>query len=451
MAWLLAGLPLLLLGAFTPGPHAGAVGAAGGGAAPCSACAGCPAGRRARCRRAGPEQARTPWWAVAAVVAVAVAFGVDQAGLPLPVHHRDARPGVLHPVRRTGSPATARCRSRRTAPRSAAPTTCSASTASPSTRSAAPSCRSSWPGCRWSWRAAFWVGGAERGAWPPAPCSGRARCSPSAAWSPGWSGRAGRRWPRWSSRSPCPSSSPAGRPTASRWPRSCSSAGCAWSSTRSRADGVGGQGHRGASAGLALGLTLLVRIDGASDILPVIPYCGLLLLRPPAAGAAADRRPGGRRGLRRRRRAGAVPALPGQHQGLARCRWSLLAAVVVVVTAVGRGAAVAPGPAGGARELAAQRRRRAGRRWSWPASRSARTCRRCRPGRTAFFESIMAGYQRADHLPVDPAGCTTRSACTGCSGTSACPAVVLGHRSAPPLLVPPVPARPGAGLDAAAA
>jgi hypothetical protein len=33
-----------------------------------------------------------------------------------------------------------------------------------------------------------------------------------------------------------------------------------------------------ALGGLALGLTLLVRIDGASDILPVIPYCGILLL-----------------------------------------------------------------------------------------------------------------------------------------------------------------------------
>src|SRR5215831_10786314 len=39
-----------------------------------------------------------------------------------------------------------------------------------------------------------------------------------------------------------------------------------------------------ALGGLALGLTLLVRIDGASDILPVIPYCGILLLgrRPQA-------------------------------------------------------------------------------------------------------------------------------------------------------------------------
>jgi len=33
-----------------------------------------------------------------------------------------------------------------------------------------------------------------------------------------------------------------------------------------------------AMAGLALGLTFLVRLDGASDILPVIPYCGLLVI-----------------------------------------------------------------------------------------------------------------------------------------------------------------------------
>jgi hypothetical protein len=41
-----------------------------------------------------------------------------------------------------------------------------------------------------------------------------------------------------------------------------------------------GRGARvlAALGGLALGLTLLVRIDGVSDILPVIPYCGILLL-----------------------------------------------------------------------------------------------------------------------------------------------------------------------------
>jgi len=34
-----------------------------------------------------------------------------------------------------------------------------------------------------------------------------------------------------------------------------------------------------ALAGLAIGLTVLVRIDGISDILPLIPYCGLLVLQ----------------------------------------------------------------------------------------------------------------------------------------------------------------------------
>jgi hypothetical protein len=42
-------------------------------------------------------------------------------------------------------------------------------------------------------------------------------------------------------------------------------------------DGIGRRVTAGLG-GLALGLTLLVRIDGASDMLPVIPYCGLLLL-----------------------------------------------------------------------------------------------------------------------------------------------------------------------------
>jgi hypothetical protein len=43
-------------------------------------------------------------------------------------------------------------------------------------------------------------------------------------------------------------------------------------------NGAAGDRILAAIAGLALGLTVLVRIDGASDILPAIPYCGLLLL-----------------------------------------------------------------------------------------------------------------------------------------------------------------------------
>jgi hypothetical protein len=60
-------------------------------------------------------------------------------------------------------------------------------------------------------------------------------------------------------------------------------------------DGVGqdragrkfaGPRYLAALGGLALGLTLLVRIDGLSDVLPLIPYCGILLLqRRPQAGA----------------------------------------------------------------------------------------------------------------------------------------------------------------------
>jgi hypothetical protein len=44
----------------------------------------------------------------------------------------------------------------------------------------------------------------------------------------------------------------------------------------SREDGV--RSKLAALGGLALGLTLVARIDGASDLLPLIPYCGLLLL-----------------------------------------------------------------------------------------------------------------------------------------------------------------------------
>ena len=50
------------------------------------------------------------------------------------------------------------------------------------------------------------------------------------------------------------------------------------SRNRAGAVRVGGDRVIAAIAGLALGLTVLVRIDGASDILPMAPYCGLLLL-----------------------------------------------------------------------------------------------------------------------------------------------------------------------------
>ena len=53
-------------------------------------------------------------------------------------------------------------------------------------------------------------------------------------------------------------------------------------------------------AGLLFGITLLVRIDGPADILFIVPYCGLLVLRRQRQVIALvdrhDRRPGVRHG-----------------------------------------------------------------------------------------------------------------------------------------------------------
>jgi hypothetical protein len=77
MAWLLVGLPLLLAGAFTPLLMLVlSVPVAIGLVAVSWRCI--PGGRQRAEPSPGREQARTPWWTVAAVVAVALAFGVDQ-------------------------------------------------------------------------------------------------------------------------------------------------------------------------------------------------------------------------------------------------------------------------------------------------------------------------------------------------------------------------------------
>jgi hypothetical protein len=86
-------------------------------------------------------------------------------------------------------------------------------------------------------------------------------------------------------------------------------------------------------AGLALGLTLLVRIDGASDLLPLVPYCGLLLVGrykqawPLIAGIVVGSA------------YGVVDGLVLSHPYLAEIKSSLIplvliGAVVLVVTAV---------------------------------------------------------------------------------------------------------------------
>jgi hypothetical protein len=76
-AWLLAGLPLLLAGRFTPIAML-AVSVPLAVAAVVLGLRWIPARGRAARPEDKTESARTPWWAVAAVVAVAVAFAVDQ-------------------------------------------------------------------------------------------------------------------------------------------------------------------------------------------------------------------------------------------------------------------------------------------------------------------------------------------------------------------------------------
>ena len=167
-----------------------------------------------------------------------------------------------------------------------------------------------------------------------------------------------------------------------------------------RADGTAAR-VIAAIGGLALGLTLLVRIDGASDILPLIPYCGLLLL-----------------GRRRQ----ALPLIGGLVVGgiygvvdglvLTRPYLSSIKCRAGAPGAAGRrrgdrdadrgGAAVGPGPAEDAREVAAQRRRRGWRSSSWSAFALRPYVQTVRAKSNAFFESIIASYQRADHLPVAP-------------------------------------------------
>jgi hypothetical protein len=83
MAWLLAGLPLLMADRFTPVlmlvvsvPLAAVL---------CySACAGLPGRWQSALPVPGPQHGRTSWWAVAAVVAVAAAFGAHEL-----IYHSD--------------------------------------------------------------------------------------------------------------------------------------------------------------------------------------------------------------------------------------------------------------------------------------------------------------------------------------------------------------------------
>ncbi len=317
MAWLLAGLPLLLLGVFTPvlmlllaaplavlltaaglrwipglgsGPAAAAPHpAAGPPAAEPAATAAEPAAAPpdpAAGPAAGPpdpaaEPARTPWWTVAAVIAIAVAFGADQmiyhaqqlivmrdpaayiqfgnwiaahGSLPIP-QDRAAFGGTHHLL------------------------TFDSFASFPVGNVVVPQFMAGLPMLL---AGGFWIGGAAA-ATAMAPVLGALAVLT-------FGGLAARLiGPRWA---PLAALILAialpmqftGRSTYSEPAAAILFLGGLCLVIDSlRTDGRASR-IAAALGGLALGLTLLVRIDGASDILPVIPYAGLLLIgrRPQA-------------------------------------------------------------------------------------------------------------------------------------------------------------------------
>ena len=396
MAWLLAGLPLLLAGAFTPAlmlalsvPLAVVLVAFGLRWTP---------GRRTDAEPApGPEPARTPWWAVAGVVVVAAAFGLDQliyhsqfiivtrdpasylqfanwishhGSLPIPQDR--AAFGGTHHLLTFSSFAYYQV----------------GSTVVPQFMAGLPMLLAS----------AFWASGAGAavamgalfGACAVLTFGGLVARLAGPRWAPLGALILALALPE-----QFVSRSTYSEPVA----QILFLGGLCLVIDSLREDGIGAR-VTAAIAGLALGLTLLVRIDGASDILPLIPYCGILLLgrRRQALPLIGGLAVGGLYGI--------VDGLALTRPYLTSIKSSLeplllLAAVVVIATLI----AVALRWDKGLPKV----------RGTWLPNAVAglvvvvmiafalrpyvQTVRR---KSSAFFEGIIASYQRADHIPVAP-------------------------------------------------
>ena len=203
-----------------------------------------------------------------------------------------------------------------------------------------------------------------------------------------------------------------------------------------------------AIAGLAMGVTVLVRIDGVSDVLPLVPYCALLLARPAAAGAAAGRRDGRRGGL-----FGLVDGLVFSRPYLATNKSSLkLLAVAIVLVVIVTLVAL---PVLWKRGLPQVKR-------NWlPNVASALTVlavlafavrNHVQTVRTPAIKATigaMTAYQRANRLPIDPTRTYAEYSLHWVFWYIGVPAVILGTAGLA-ILIRRVPARAGPAVDAAA-
>jgi hypothetical protein len=397
MAWLLAGLPLLLLGLFTPVlmlvisvPLAAALAVLGLRWVPGRWYDPLPAAR--------PQQARTPWWAVVALVAIAVAFGADQmiyhsqqiivARDPasyiqfgnwiahhgsLPIPERAAAFGGTRSLLNFDSPAFYQV----------------GGAIVPQFMAGLPMILA----------AGFWVGGTGA-AVAVAPVLGALGVLT-------FGGLAARLiGPRWAPLAALVLALSLPEQFTSRSTYSEPAAQILFLGGLCLvidSFGTEGIGTRVITAlgGIALGLTLLARIDGASDLLPVIPYCGLLLV-----------------GRRRQ----ALPLIGGVIVGalygvvdgvvlsrpyLTSIKGSLIPLVIAgVALLVFTGAATALRWRRGLPEV----------RRAWLPNAVAALAvvtvigfavrpyvQTVHGQRTAADEKVMALFQKADHLPVDPA------------------------------------------------
>jgi hypothetical protein len=273
MAWLLAGLPLLLLGVFTPLLTLAA-------SVPLAAAAvyfgtrWTPGRWPASLPVPSPDQARVPWWAVAGVLAVAAGFGAEQmiyhsqqiiiqrdaasymqfaawisghGSLPIP--QARAAFGGTHHVLLFGSSAFYQA-GRTVVPQFMA-------------------------GLPLVLAAGFWTGGAGA-AVALAPLLGAGAVLTFGGLATRLVG------PRWAPLATLVLAITLPEQYTSRLTLSEPLAQILLLGglciVIDSLDAAGATARVAALGGLALGLTVLVRIDGISDILPIIPYCGLLLL-----------------------------------------------------------------------------------------------------------------------------------------------------------------------------
>jgi hypothetical protein len=422
-AWLLAGLPLLLLGAFTPAlmlalfvPLAATLTWLGLRWLP---------GRPGLLAGLGPASARTPWWTVAALVAVALAFGVDQA-----VYHSQQIIIQRDPASYIQFGGWIASHHSLPIPKDLAAFGGNQSMLSfygpafhPVGASIVPQFMAGLPLVL---AAAFWAGGAGLavaagallGACGVLALGGLIARLVGPRWAPLGALILALSLPeQFTSRSTY--SEPLAQVLflgglclildafAALAGRAAGTAGTAEAADPRGAPGSGARSLAGlagpglaALGGLAAGLTLLVRIDGASDMLPLIPWCGLLLLQrsrlalPLIGGVVAGAA------------YGVIDGVVLSRPYLASIKGSLdpliaLAGLLVILTA----AAVALRWRRGVPQL----------RGNWLPNAAAALAFAITAGlalrpylqtvhgqRTASDISAMTGYQQADHLPVDP-------------------------------------------------